>query len=264
MVAGNHAFIKTDNHRLGLVIDFGSTGAVLVIAIWYLFVPLVWGAATSGREVMVSFWLTWYPIGLAAFAAAIGGVCGYYLRFGVKGCFGVKGWFSPIGRVAFFAGVSFIGIAVGQRVKTIQQFRETQAAYLDRCVGYIQKARQKQQELMASLGADERALGTFLDRREIGPGIQEPIAALRNQLEIELDTLNNLPLAGREQAAEIESARAHKVRARGISSNAYIESLAKQKPGPELLGSQNGLDPMLQAEAVALAAKIVETEMAGW
>ena len=70
-------------------------------------------------------------------------------------------------------------------------------------------------------------------------------------------------LGGREQAAEIESARAHDLRGRGVSSDAYIESLAKQKPGPELLGSENGLDPLPQAQAVAV--KIVQTGMAqGW
>jgi hypothetical protein len=258
MVAGYHALTKRDNHKLGPVIDFGLTGAVLVIAIWYLFVPLVWEAATSGREGIESFWLSWYPVALAALAAAIGGVCGYYLRFGLK-C-----RFSTIGRIVFFAGLSFIGIVVGHRVKTIQQFRETQAAYLDRCVGYIQSARQRQQGLLASLSADERALGMLLEKPEFGPGIQAPIAALHNQLEVELDTLNNLPLAGREQATQIESARGHEMRAQGISSDAYIESLAKQEPGPELLGSQNGLDPLRQAAAVALAAKIVETGMASW
>ena len=44
----------------------------------------------------------------------------------------------------------------------------------------------------------------------------------------------------------------------GVSSDAYIESLAKQKPGPKLVGSENDLDPLLQAQALALAVKIVE------
>jgi hypothetical protein len=252
MVAGYHTLTKRHNGKLGQVIDFGLTGAVLVIAIWYLFVPLVWEVATSGREVVESFWLSWYPFALVAVAAGIAGVCGCYLRVGLNG------WFSTTGRIVFFAGLTFITVVVGYRVQTIQQFRETQAVYLDRCAGYIQTARQRQQELLRSLGADEQAVSALLEKPEIGPGIQVSIAALRSRLEAELDVLINLRLSGREQAAEVESARAHDLRARGLSSNYYIESLAKQKPGPELLGSQEGLDPFLQAKAVLLAAKIVE------
>jgi hypothetical protein len=108
------------------------------------------------------------------------------------------------------------------------------------------------------LGADEQTLSTFLEKPETAPAIQAQVVALRGQVDAELDVLGNLRLGGREQAAEIESAHAHDLRARGVSSDAYIESLAKQKPGPELVGSENDLDPLLQAQALALAVKIVE------
>jgi hypothetical protein len=117
--------------------------------------------------------------------------------------------------------------------------------------------------LLSSLSANERTLSTILEKREIGPGIERAIGALRDSLGEELDTLNNLPLGGRQQAAEIESARAHDLRAQGISPDAYIESLTKQKPGPELIGSQNAIDPLLQAQMVVLAAGIVEAGVGG-
>jgi hypothetical protein len=259
MVSGYHAFTKRDNGKLGVIIDCGLTGAVLVIAIWYLCVPLVWEAVTSGRETIGSWWLSWYPIALVAVAAAIGGACGYYLHVRLRG------WFSTIGRLVFLVGLIFIGVVIGRRVQTIQRFRENQAAYLNRCAGYIRAAKQQQQELLSSLSADEQALSLLLETPEIAPRIEAPIAALRDRLDAELETLNNLRFSGREKAAEIESARAYELRAEGISSDAYIESLAKQKTGPELLGSQNGLDPLLKAEAVGLGAKIVEMGMAqGW
>ena len=108
------------------------------------------------------------------------------------------------------------------------------------------------------MSADEQTLSTLLEKPDTAAAIQAQVVALRGQVDAEVDVLGNLRLGGREQAAEIESARAHDLRARGVSSDAYIESLAKQKPGPELLGSENDLDPLLQAQALALAVKIVE------
>ena len=85
--------------------------------------------------------------------------------------------------------------------------------------------------------------------------LRQPLPHLRQPLP---HIVNNLPLGGRQQVAEIESARAHDLRAQGLSPDVYIESLARQKPGPELIGSQNGIDPLLHAAAVVLAARIVE------
>jgi hypothetical protein len=257
MLSGYHAFAKRDNGKLGLAMDCGLAAAVLVMAAWYLFVPMFWEAVTSGKEVVESCWPRWYPLVAAAVGSVIVGTCGHYLH-GVA-----RGWFSTMERIVFFLGLGFIAVVMVNRVQTIQRFRENQEAYLDRCVGYIQRARQQQQELLASLSADQRTLSTILEKPEIEPGTRSAIGALRDQLEAELDSLDNLRLGGREQAAEIESARAHDLRAQRKSPKAYLESLAKQKPGLEVIGSQNGVDPLLHAEAVALAAKIVETGMAG-
>jgi hypothetical protein len=258
MVSGYHAFAKRDNGKLGLAMDCGLAVAVLVMAVWYLFVSMFWEAATSGKEVAASFWLSWYPLVAAAVGSVIGGICGRYLH-GVS-----RGWFSTIERIVFFLGLGFIAVVIVYRVQTIQRFRENQEAYLDRWVGYIQRARQQQQELLAALSADQRTLSTILEKPEIEAGTRSAIGTLRDQLEAELDSLENLRLGGREQAAEIESARAHDLRAQGKSPKAYIESLAEQEPGLEVIGSQKGVDPLLHAEAVALAAKIVETGSRGW
>jgi hypothetical protein len=257
MVSGYHAFAKRDNAKLGLAMDCGLAVAVLVMAVWYVFVPGVWQSATSGREAVESFWLSWYPLGLVAASSLLGGFCGHYFH-GV-----LRSWFSTMARVVVFLGLGFIALVILDRVQTIERFRENQTGYLNRWVAYIQQARQQQQELLSSLSAHERTVSTILEKREIGPGIERAIGALRDRLGEELDTLNNLPLGGRQQAAEIESARAHDLRAQGISQDAYIESLTKQKPGPELIGSQNGIDPLLQAAAVVLAARIVEAGVDG-
>jgi hypothetical protein len=187
----------------------------------------------------------------------MGGFCGHYFH-GV-----LRSWFSTMARVVVFLGLGFSALVILDRVQTIQRFRENQTGYLNRWVAYMQQARQQQQELLSSLSANERTLSTILEKREIGPGIERAIGALRDSLGEELDTLNNLPLGGRQQAAEIESARAHDLRAQGISPDAYIESLTKQKPGPELIGSQNAIDPLLQAQMVVLAAGIVEAGVGG-
>jgi hypothetical protein len=258
MLSGYHAFAKRDNGKLGLATDCGLAAAVLVMAVWYLFVPMFWEAATCGKEVAESLWLSWYPLVAATVGSVIGGACSRYLHGAVRG------WFSIVERIVFFLGLGFIAVVIVYRVQTIQRFRENQEAYLDHCVGYIQRARQQQQELLASLGADQRALSTILEKPEIEPGTRSAIGALRDQLEAELDSLENLRLGGREQAAQIESARAHDLRAQGKSPEIYIAALAKQKPGPELIGSQNEVDPLLHAEAVALAAKIVEAGSQGW
>ena len=258
MISGYHAFAKRDNGKLGLAMDFGLAMAILVMALWYLFVPMFWEAATSGKEVAKSFWLSWYPLAAAAGGSVIGGTCGHYLD-GVA-----RAWFSTMKRIILFLGLGFIAVVMVYRVQTIQRFRENQEAYLDRCVGYIQRARQQQQGLLASLSADQRTLSTILDKPGIEPGTRSVIGALRDQLEAELDTLDNLRLGGREQAAEIESARARDLRVQGKSPKAYLESLAKQKPGLEVTGSQNGVDPLLHAEAVALAAEVVEAGSQGW
>jgi hypothetical protein len=257
MVSGYHAFAKRDNGKLGLAMDCGLAVAVLVMAVWYFFVPMFWETATSGKEIAESFWLSWYPLVAAAVGSVIGGACVHYLH-GMA-----RGWFSTMERIVFFLGLGFIAVVMVYRAQTIQRFRENQAAYLDRCVGYIQRARQQQEELLASLRADQRALSAILEKPEIEPGTRSAIAVLRDQLETELDTLDNLRLGGREQAAEMESARAHDLRAQGKSPKDYIKSLAKQKPGLEVIGSQNGVDPLRHAEAVVLVAKIVEMGMAG-
>lgn len=258
MISGYHALAKRDNGKFGLAMDCGLAMAVLVIALWYLFVPMFWEAATSGKEVAESFWLSWYPLAAAAVGSVIGGACGHYLD-GVA-----RGWFSTMERIVLFLGLGFIVVVMVYRVQTIQRFRENEEAYLDRCVGYIQRASQQQQELLASLSADQRTLSTILEKPEIEPGTRSVIGTLRDQLEAELDILDNLRLGGREQAAEAESASAHDLRAQGKSPKAYLESLAKQKPGLEVMGPQNGVDPLLHAEAAALAAKIVEAGSQGW
>ena len=257
MVSGYHAFAKRDNAKLGLATDCGLAAAVLVIAIWYVLAPGVWQSATSGREAAESFWLSWHPLVLVAAGSVIGGFCGRYFH-GV-----LRSWFSTMARVVFFLGLGLIGLVILDRVQTIQRFRENQTGYLDRCVGYMEQARQQQPELLSSLSADERTVSAILEKRENGPGIKRAIGALRDRLDEELDTVNNLPLDGRQQAAEIESARAHDLRAQGLSPGVYIESLTKQKPGPELIGSQNGIDPLLHAAAVVLAARIVEVGVDG-
>jgi hypothetical protein len=259
MVSGYHAFAKRDNAKLGLAMDCGLAVAVLVMAVWYVFVPGVWQSATSGREAVESFWLSWYPLVLVAVSSLMGGFCGHYFNRVLRS------WFSTVARVVVFLGLGFIALVILDRVQTIQRFRENQTGYLNRWVAYMQQAKQQQQELLSSLSANERTLSTILEKREIGLGIERAIGASRDRLEEELDTINNLPLGGRQQAAEIESARAHDLRAQGISLDAYIESLARQKPGPELIGSQNGIDPLLQAQMVVLAAGIVEAGVAaGW
>lgn len=258
MVSGYHAFVKRDNVKLGLALDCGLAVAVLVLGAWYFFVPMFWEAATSGKEVAESFWLSWYPLVAAAVGSVIGGTCGYCLH-GVA-----RGRFSTLERIVFFLGLGFIAVVMVHRLQTIQRFRENQEAYLDRCVAYIQRATQRQQELLASLSANQQTLSTILERPEVEAGARSAIGALRDQLEAELDTLDNFRLGGREQAAEIESARAHDFRAQGKSQKAYLESLAKQKPGLEVIGSQDGVDPLLHAEQLVLAAAIAEAGFQGW
>jgi hypothetical protein len=58
----------------------------------------------------------------------------------------------------------------------------------------------------------------------------------------------------------VESVRAHDFR--GVSPEEYVESLAKRKPGPELLGLPEGTDPLVRSDGLVLEATIVEIAVA--
>jgi uncharacterized membrane protein YtjA (UPF0391 family) len=252
MVSGYHALAKSDNAKLGRAIDCGLTIAILVTATWYVFVPSFWEAASGGKEIRESFWLSWLPLIPTVLGAAIAAACGYYL-YG-----GAAGWFSGKVRVLFFLGLVLATVTMMGRVETIQRFRDVQAAYLNRCAGYLEASEQRQRALVSALSAHEKTLSEILETPDVGSEIKAAIDDLRAQLQAELDTLSNLQSSGREQAAEIESARAHDFRAKGSSPESYVESLANRKPGPELLGFQDGSDPLVRADGLALAASLTE------
>jgi hypothetical protein len=252
MVSGYHALAKSDNAKLGRAIDCGLALAIPVTAIWYVFVPRFWEAASGGKEIRDSLWLSWVPLVLAGLGATIAGVCGYYLSHGASG------WFSGKVRVLFLLGLMGVAVGMTDRVQTIQRFRGEQAAYLNRCVAYLEAFGQRQQALVSALSTHEHTLSDLLEMPEVGSEMKAATDDLRTQLQAELDTLSNLQSSGREPAAEIEAARAHDFPAKGRSPGSYIESLAKRKPGPELVGSQDGSDPLIRADGLVLAASMVE------
>jgi hypothetical protein len=256
MVSGYHALAKSDNAKLGRAIDCGLAIAIPVMAIWYVFVPLFWEAASGGKEIRDSLWLSWVPLVPAVLGAAIAGVCGYYLSRGASG------WFSGKVRVLFLLGLIWVAVVMTGRVQTIQRFRDEQAAYLNRCVGYLATFERRQQALASALSVHEKALSDILETPEVEAEIKGTVDDQRAQIRTELETLSNLQSGGREQAAEIESARAHDFRARGISPERYVETLANRKPGPELLGSQDGSDPLIRADELVLAAALIEAGVA--
>jgi len=254
MVSGYHALAKSDNAKLGRAIDCGLAIAILVMAIWYVVVPLFWEAASSGKEIRDSLWLSWVPLVPAVLGAAIAGVCGYYLSRGASG------WFSGKVRVLFLLGVIWVAVVMTGRVQTIRRFRDEQAAYLNRCVGYLAAFGQRQQALVSALSTHEQTLSGILEMPEVGSEMKAATDDLRAQLQAELDTLSNLQSS--EPVAEIESARAHDFRTTGRSPESYIESLAKRRPGPELLGSQDGSDPLVRTDGLVLAASMMEAAVA--
>ncbi len=256
MVSGYHALAKSDNAKLGRAIDCGLAIAIPVMAIWYVFVPLFWEAASGGKEIRDSLWLSWVPLVPAVLGAAIAGVCGYYLSRGASG------WFSGKVRVLFLLGLIWVAVVMTGRVQTIQRFRDEQAAYLNRCVGYLEAFGQRQQALVSALSTHEQTLSGILEMPGVGSEMKAATDDLRAQLQAELDTLSNLQSSGSEPAAEIESARAHDFRTTGRSPESYIESLAKRKPGPELLGSADGSDPLVRADGLVLAASMMEAAVA--
>jgi hypothetical protein len=251
MVSGYHAFSKRDNAKLTLGMDCGLAFALSVMAIWYVSVPRFWDAATSGKEAADSFWLSWHPFALLAVGSVAAGFCSHYLHKALRS------WFSSPARAIFILGLGFIAIVLLCRIQTIQRLNENRESYLNRWVTYREQADKQRQELLSSLGTDERTLSETVEQLESSR--TGPVGELRRQLEAELENLNNLRLVGREEAAEIESARAHDLQAQGVSPDAYVERLAKQNPGPEVVGSQNGTDPFGRAQALALAAQAVET-----
>ena len=252
MVSGYHALAKSDNAKLGRAIDCGLAIAIPVMAIWYVFVPLFWEAASGGKEIRDSLWLSWAPLVPAVLGAAIAAVCGYYLSGEAAG------WFSAKVRVLFVLGLIWVTLVMTGRVQTIQRFRGEQAAYLNRCVGYLQAFGQQQPALVSALSTREQTLSDILEMPEVGSEMKGTVDDLRARIRTELDTLSNLQSSGREPAAEIESARAHDFRTTGRSPESYIETLANRKPGPELLGSADGSDPLVRADGLVLAASMME------
>jgi hypothetical protein len=252
MVSGYHALTKSDNAKLGRAIDCGLAIAIPVMAIWYVFVPLFWEAASGGKEISDSLWLSWVPLVSAVLGAAIAGVCGYYLSRGASG------WFSGKVRVLFLLGLIWVAVVMTGRVQTIQRFRDEQAAYLNRCVRYLAAFGQGQQALVSVLSTHEQTLSGILEMAGVGSEMKAATDDLRAQLQAELDMLSNLQSSGSEPVAEIESARAHDFRTTGRSPESYIESLAKRKPGPELLGSADGSDPLIRLDELVLAASMME------
>jgi hypothetical protein len=252
MVSGYHALAKSDNAKLGRAIDCGLAMAIPVMAIWYVFVPLFWEAASGGKEIRDSLWLSWVPLVPAVLGAAIAGVCGYYLSRGASG------WFSGKVRVLFLLGLIWIAVVMTGRVEMIDRFRDEQAGYLNRCAGYLETFERRQQALASALSAHEKALSDILETPELEAEMKESVDDLRAQIRTELETLSNLQSGGLEQAAEIEAARAHDFRTTGRSPERYVETLANRKPGPELFGSQDGSDPLVQADGLVLAASMME------
>ena len=252
MISGYHALTKSDNAKLGVAIDCGLAAAILVAAISYLFVPAFWEAANSGKEIRDAFWLSWSPLVLQTFAAAVAGVGGYYLSRGATG------WFSGKTRLLFLLGLGLAAVVMVGRVQMIRRFRDEQAAYLTRCEGYLQSFGQRQRESFSSLSDHERTLSEILERPDLGSEVKSAIDGLRAQLQGELNTLDNLRLSGRQEAAEVESARAHYFRAKGASPEDYLASLAQRKTGPALLGSPDGIDPLVRAAALVLGATMAE------
>jgi hypothetical protein len=186
----------------------------------------------------------------------VAGVCGYYLYRGTTG------WFSAKTRLLFLLGLGFGAVLMMGRVQTIQRLRIAQAGFLNRSARYLDTFGQRQQESLSALGDHEKALSEILDRPDLASEIKTATDDLRAQLQAELNTLVNLRLSGRQQAAEVESARAHDFRVKGRSPEDYVESLAKRKPGPELLGLPEGIDPLVPADGLVLGATMVEIAVA--
>ena len=256
MISGYHALAKSDNAKLAAAIDGGLAAAILGTAIWYFFVPPFWEAANSGKEIGDSFWLSWFPLVPDVLGAAVAGVCGYYLYRGATG------WFSAKTRLLFLVGLGFVAVVMMGRVQMIQRLRAAQASYLNRSARYLDTLGERQQESLSALGDHEKALSEILDRPDLSSEIKTATDDLRAQLQAELNTVVNLRLSGRQQAAEVESARAHDFRAKGVSQGEYVESLAKRKPDPELLGLPEGIDPLVRADGLVLEATIVEIAVA--
>ena len=156
---GYHVFTKRDNASWAGHCTLWIDRAVLVVAIWYLFIPLVWESATapgSGRVLLVelvSARTRALPQRSAVPAATIS-------RAGLKGCSRTidQSYFLP-------AKASFSRYRQRANHPAVQSI--IRQLHLNRCIGYIQTARQRQQELLASLSADEQTLSTLLESRRL-------------------------------------------------------------------------------------------------
>jgi hypothetical protein len=253
MVSDYHSLSKNDNANLGLGLDYGLVAAVLLTAMWYVFVPTFWEVAARGKEIGESFWLGWGPLVLVASGSVAAGVFGYFGGWPAAGLLAKKV------RVLVLLGLGILAVLIPQRVQMILKFREEQTAYLDRCIRYVEEWSRRQRELLSVVDQHQGALGSFAPRSEVSPEIQAVAEALNDQLQAAREALANVHPAGRAQAAEIESGRAHDFRAQAILPDEYSRSVAKEKPGPELLGSAGGVDPSTRAETAVLGATIVES-----
>jgi hypothetical protein len=237
------------------------------MALWYAMVPSFWDVATCGSEMRASFWLTWYPVVLVLAGLAVAAA-------GARWCAEpILGGFSGKVRILFLVTLGFLTVVILRRADAIRDFRKEQAAYLDRAVSYLNEWDQRRQQLESELGARDHELSMILeqDRSTPHPELDAVIGTLRDEVEGALETLTNLAQnldQVREQAAKIESARAHDFRAAGRSKEEYRRSLATLQPGAELLefegsvaptesGASEAVDPLLRVEAVALAAQVV-------
>jgi hypothetical protein len=254
MVSGYHTLVNRDNAKLGAAIDYTLATTALIMAIWYGVVPAFWDAASAGKEISGSLRLSWLPLILAAIGAAVAAAGTHHLQVRAGGLFSMKV------RLVFMLGLVLLAVVLPPRVGIIRRFKREQTAYLNRCASYLETSGIRRQQLLSALSAHQQTLDAVWEKLAGEFGSQ--VKALSDVLQADLEALRNLRLSGREQAAEIESARAHDFRVQGKSPNDYLQSLANHKPGPQLLGWQKAIDPLTQAEAVGLAATIVEAGLA--
>jgi len=243
------------------------------MALWYAMVPSFWDVATGGTEMQASFWLTWYPVVLIVAGVAVAAA-------GARWCAEpMLGGFSGKVRLVFLVTLGLLTVVILKRVDAIRDFRKVQAAYLDRAVSYLNDWDQRRKQLELELSARDHELSRILeqDRSTLHPELNAVIGTLRDEVEGALESLTNLAQnlgQIREQAAKIESVRAHDFRAAGRSKEEYRQSLMTLQPGAELLefegsvasiksGGSEAVDPLLQAEAVALAAQVVADLLGG-
>ncbi|MBV9273218.1 MAG: hypothetical protein JO333_04930 [Verrucomicrobia bacterium] len=255
MIPGYHTSRESGTTKLAFI-DYALVGTAALASFWYAMVPSFWETAADANWPGLSLWVSWYPLVLVLAGAVVVGAAVRQLSKPVPGGLDQKT------RIALVSGVVIVSVLMVQRVILVQELTKEREAYFDRCVSYLRVWDQRRRQVETELSSLDRELSTILERDQSTPHpqIDAILGAVRDQVDDALERVTNLAPdlnRARENAAKIESARAHDYKTSGGFKMNYRQSLVIRQPGVELLRSAEERDPLTRAEAIALAAQAV-------